>query len=507
MGNFWLQPRTIVAYAVSLLALAEIVDLTIVAVAIPQMMGSLGATIDSIAMVTTAYIVAAAIFIMLSGLVIRKYGMKRIIMASGIIFLVSSILCGQSDSLPEMIFFRIIQGIGGAFLPAVAQSYIAKNFVGQEQTKIMIVFSLVVVMGPVIGPVLGGLLVANLNWRWIFYVNVPICFVGLALISIYMKSDAIKKINIDYISFAFMAIGIGLLEYFIDEGNSNGWFNSIEMIIILTTSLILISFFIWRGLWGSTVINFNIFKNANFVFSCLMMFVFMLFATASFAYFPTMMQNIFNYPVDTAGYITAPRGLAAVVTALFIPKISNILGEKLVVVLGIFSFSIGCFMLSSYGPSVSMGYVITSMIFQGFGMMAFFVPMMQICFLGISNEENTDASGVFNFFRNFGASVGTSVAATTISHQIQVNYNDLGQHISPYAHGYQLWIQNLQGVSETMQVAIAQLLVHQQSAFLSYLDTFYLCAIGMLFIIWTPFILKTHPDLTEHKDEDNHDNH
>ena len=171
MGNFWLQPRTIVAYAVSLLALAEIVDLTIVAVAIPQMMGSLGATIDSIAMVTTAYIVAAAIFIMLSGLVIRKYGMKRIIMASGIIFLVSSILCGQSDSLPEMIFFRVIQGIGGAFLPAVAQSYIAKNFVGQEQTKIMIVFSLVVVMGPVIGPVLGGLLVANLNWRWIFYVN------------------------------------------------------------------------------------------------------------------------------------------------------------------------------------------------------------------------------------------------------------------------------------------------------------------------------------------------
>ena len=262
-----------------------------------------------------------------------------------------------------------------------------------------------------------------------------------------------------------------------------------------------------KSIMSAAEYAFNIFKNANFVFSCLMMFVFMLFATASFAYFPTMMQNIFNYPVDTAGYITAPRGLAAVVTALFIPKISNILGEKLVVVLGIFSFSIGCFMLSSYGPSVSMGYVITSMIFQGFGMMAFFVPMMQICFLGISNEENTDASGVFNFFRNFGASVGTSVAATTISHQMQVNYNDLGQHISPYAHGYQLWIQNLQGVSETMQVAIAQILVHQQSSFLSYLDTFYLCAIGMLFIIWTPFILKTHPDLTEHKDEDNHDNH
>jgi len=506
--SFWLQPRTMVAYAVSLLALAEIIDLTIVAVAIPQMMGSLGANLDTIAMVTTAYIVAAAVFIMLSGIIIRKYGMKRVIMASAIVFVISSVLCGQATSLPEMIVFRIAQGVGGAFLPSVAQSYISKNFIGKEQTKIMTIFSLVVVMGPVIGPVLGGTLVAELSWRWIFYINVPICVVALFLISIYMKAEPMKKIKLDYISFAFMAFGVGMLEYFIDEGNSHSWFKSIGMTTMLTSSLILIGFFIWRGILGKTVVNLNIFKNKNFVFSCIVMFVFMIFATASLAYFPTMMQNIFNYPVDIAGYISAPRGIAAIVTALFIPKLCTIFGERIIIFIGMLAFSIGCLMLSSYGTSVSMSYIITSMAFQGFGMMAFFIPIMQVCFIGIPDEENTDASGVFNFFRNFGASVGTSIAATTISRQMQVNYNDLGQHISPYAEGYQLWLQNIEGVNETMQVAIAQTQVQQQAAFISYLDTFYLSAIALILILWTPFVLKKLPKFTDNSNtttEDNND--
>ncbi len=490
MGSFWLQSRSICAYAVSMLALAEIIDLTIVAVAIPQMMGSLGANLDSIAMVTTSYIVAAAVFIMLSGIVVRKYGMKRVIMLSGIVFCISSILCGQATSLPEMIIFRLIQGIGGAFLPAVAQSYIARRFQGREQGKMMVIFSLVVVMGPILGPVLGGILVANLSWRWIFYVNVPICVIAVSLIAVFMKNEPIKNIKIDYISFAFMAVGVGLLEYFIDEGNSHGWFNSIKMIIILTAALILLGFFIWRGVLGSSVVKLSIFTNLNFILSCFSMFVFMLLATASLAYFPTMMQEIYHYPVDDAGYITVPRGLTAMLTAMFIPKLSTIFGERIVMGVGLFAFAIGCFMLSSYGMSVSVGYVVVSMMFQGFGMMCFFIPIMQICFIGISDDENSDASGVFNFFRNFAASVGTSIAATVISRQMQVNYNDLGQHVSPYANGYQWWVQNLSGLNETMQVAIANLQVQQQSAFISYLDAFYMCAIGMMAIIWTPFILK-----------------
>jgi MFS transporter, DHA2 family, multidrug resistance protein len=488
--NFWLQPRTFVAYGVSILALAEIIDLTIVAVAIPQMMGSLGATIDTIAMVTTAYIVAAAVFILLSGVVIKKYGMRRVVILSGLTFLLASILCALSTSLPEIIFYRVLQGIGGAFLPSVAQSYISQKFEGKEQAKVMTIFSLVVVMGPIIGPVLGGILVLNMSWRWIFYVNVPICVAGLLLIFFFMEKTTRRNLKLDYISFLFMALGIGLLEYFIDMGNQHDWFNSISMILIISTSIILIGFFIWRGCLGYSILNFNIFKNFNFILSCFTVFIFMVFATSSFAYFPTMMQNIYNFPADTAGYISAPRGIAAVITALCLPKLISLIGEKLVLFTGIISFSLGCLMLSYLGTTINIPYILTSMTFQGFGLMSVFVPLLQVCFINVPTNENSDASGVFNFSRNFGASVGTSLAATIIAHQMQVNYSGIGSHVSPFSTGYIFWEQNITHIDSDTKIEVLNVLVKSQSAFLSYLDTFYLSAIALLLIIWIPFVLK-----------------
>jgi DHA2 family multidrug resistance protein len=488
--SFWSQPRTLVAYALSLLALAEIVDLTIVAVAVPQIMGSIGADIDSIALVTTSYIVAAAVCILLSGLVIRKFGMRKVTIISAIVFCVSSILCGTSTSLFEMVLFRIIQGIGGAFLPAIAQAYIAQKFKNKEQQIMMTIFSLIVVMGPIIGPILGGALCENMTWRWIFYVNVPICIIALLIIWVWMEKDHVKDTKIDYISFLLMAFGIGLLEYVIDEGNSDNWFESFSIIITFFSSLILLGFFIWRGILGQSIVKLSLFKNYNFVLSCFTMFVFITFATGSLAYFPTMLQQSYNYPVDLAGYITAPRGITAICTALIMPRIIPLIGARMVIFFGMIFFSAGCFLLSSYGPAVSKGLVIFSMILQGIGMMSFFAPIMSIAYVGIADEDSSDASGIFNFFRNFGSSVGTSLAATIISHQSQVNYHGLGGHISPYARGFEWWSQDLSGFSDQHIIAIANQELIKQSSFISYLDSYHLFAIGMLCILWVPLLMK-----------------
>ena len=386
--NFWLEPRTLVAYAVSLLALAEIIDLTIVAVAIPHIMGSLSANLSEVSLTMTSYIVAAAVCIPLTGLVTRKFGMKHVVLASAVIFGISSVLCGMSTSLNEMIFFRLVQGVGGAFLPSIAQSYISRSFTPQEQPKMMTVFSLCVVMGPIIGPVFGGALAENLDWRWCFYVNVPICIAGFLLIWRYMNNDKHDDVKIDYLSFAFMALGVGCLEYFIDEGNTNNWFDSMEMVIVLTIAIVLLIFFVWRGLLGKSVINFKIFKNANFVLCCLSMFLFMLMASASLAYFPTMLQQSFGYPVDTAGYITAPRGLIAFIIAPIVAKLIGKVDARRVMFAGLLTFGIGCFMLSSYAPMVSQSYIICSMLIQGAGMMAFFIPIMQIVFIDRSSYQS-----------------------------------------------------------------------------------------------------------------------
>lgn len=488
--NFWFNSKAIVVYAVSLLALAEIVDLTIVAVAIPQIMGALGADLDSIALVTTSYIVAATGFIPLSGIVIRKYGMKRVVLVSAFIFTLSSILCGMATSLMAMIFFRILQGIGGAFLPSVAQSYIANNYSGEERQKMMSLFGLIVVMGPVLGPLLGGALCENMSWRWIFYVNVPICSVGALLVLFFMKKDSVEHIKIDHLSFVFMMLGLGCLEYFIDQGNRHNWLESIQMIIILCVSILSLTFFIWRGLLGKSVANLSLFKNRNFVISCAVMFIFMMMVTGSLAYFPTMLQQVYNYPVDTAGYITAPRGIAAILATPMVPIITNRIGMRITMVLGMFFFAMACFMLAGFAPEVSERYILMTMILQGFSMMCFFVPVLQICFVGFSEDQSSDVSGLFNFFRNFACSVGNSICATIVSHQVQVTYHGMGTYISPYATGFSWWRQNLSNVSEQIQVAIAQGQMMAQGLLVSYLDSYYIFGVLLLLIMWTPLMLK-----------------
>lgn len=490
MKNFWLEPRTIVAYAVSLLALAEIVDLTIVAVAVPHIMGSLSANLTEVSLTITSYIVAAAVCIPLTGLVIRKFGMKNVILISALLFGVSSVLCGIATSIPEMVLFRIMQGIGGAFLPSIAQSYISRTFTPEEQPKITTVYSLCVVMGPIIGPIFGGMLTENLNWRWCFYVNVPLCIAGFVLIWIFMKPEKVEDVKIDYISFIFMALGIGCLEYFIDEGNTNNWFDSLPMLITFAVAVVLIGFFIWRSLLGKSVVHIKIFANRNFSLCCLSMFIFMVMITGSLSYFPTLLQQSYSYPVDTAGYITAPRGLIAFISAPLVAKMLGKFDARKILFCGLLIFSASCMMLATYSSEVSETYILFSTMLQGCGMMAFFIPLMQIVFTDIPTELHSDASGMFNFFRNFASSVGTSLSATIVSRQQQVTYNDLGSHVSPYANGFKWWSQSLTGVPEAMQAQIAHLQVIQQGAIISYLDSFYLFGLIILCCLWLPFVLK-----------------
>lgn len=489
--GFWFEPRTIVAYAVCMLALAEIVDLTIVSVAIPHIMGALGCNIQEVSLVTTSYIVAAAVFIMTTGFVSARLGNRRTILLSAIVFGVASILCGTATSLNEMILFRLIQGIGGAFLPSMAQGYIVSNFTQEEQPKMMSLMTLTVVLGPIIGPLVGGYLVNEYSWRCIFYVNVPICAAAFAIVYFWMKETATSKVSFDSISFAFMAIGFGSLEYFIDEGNNLNWFNSHRIVICLLVGLVFITLFIWRGLEGKSVVSFALFKNSNFVVSCIIVFMFMMSVTVGMAFFSTFLQQGYNFPVDAAGYITAPRGVFAVIGGVIGTVLCSKFDKRGVLVFGLLLFAFGCWLQSKlFGASWSLSTQLLTAAIIGAAMSITFTPLMQVAFTGINEALSNDAGGVYNFFRNIGNSVGTSMASTLISRNEQTSWNDMAGHLTPFKPQVQ---QVLHGALESMpiyqQVTILSQSVQRQSFLISNLNLFYLSCLIALGLCVLPFFL------------------
>ena len=491
--SIWLEPKVIVCYALSLLALAEMIDLTIVTIAVPQIMSSLNTNLDSIAMVATSYIIAAAIFTPLTGIAVKKIGTRKVVLIASSVFGITSVLCGLAETLPEMIVFRLLQGAGGAFLPSIAQGYIEKTFHGTRLEKPMLtVFACILVLGPILGNILGGALTAELNWRFIFFINVPVCVVGFILVLLFMERTQPKTVNFDYSSLFLMALGLGTLEFFIDQGNRYNWFDSMTMVIIFSISMVSILSFIVRGVLGSSVVNFKLFnaQHINFMFNTFGVFCISILITTGMAYFPTMLQQIYNYPVDTAAYITAPRGVAVLLSAPIVLLLSNSIGLRETMLIGIVSFAYGCIMLAHSGPIPNIDQLVLSTVLQGFGLMAIFIPLLQLCNVGVSQDEREDASGVFNFFRIFGVSIGNSLAATLLSHQLNVSHQDLAANISPYANGYGWWAQNLLGTTDEIKVVAANMLVTHQSALISYLDVFYWTGSILLWLCWIPFLLK-----------------
>jgi len=307
MDKFWTEKRTIVAIALSLLTLAQILDSTIVAVALSHIMGALGANTDEASWILTSYIIAAAICMPLGGMVAKKYGRKRVLLISCFGFALCSALCGISTTLGEIVVFRFLQGISGAFIPALAQGYIIDNFTEAERPGIMSVYGIAAVLGPVLGPILGGVITFHLEWPWIFYVNVPICAVAFLVISGLMKETKKITVKVDYTSFLFMAIGIGLIEVFLNAGNMYNWFGSRLVTMSLVFGIIFFAFFIWRSAIGKSVVDFKVFKHKNFAISCFLTMTFTGLFYSIVGYLPLMIENLYRYQVDTTGFVTSPR--------------------------------------------------------------------------------------------------------------------------------------------------------------------------------------------------------
>jgi MFS transporter, DHA2 family, multidrug resistance protein len=490
--NIWTEKRTIVAVALSSLAFAQILDSTIVAIALTHIMGAMGANTDEVSWVLTSYIIAAAIFMPLAGMIAKKYGRKRVLLLSCAGFAVSSAICGLSTSLGELIVFRFIQGISGAFMPALSQGYIVDNFTEEERPTIMSMYGIAAVLGPVLGPILGGVITFHLDWPWIFFINVPVCAFAFVVISGLMVETEKISVYVDYISFIFLAVGVGLIELFLNAGNMYNWFGSRLVAMSFVFGILFTVFFFWRAAAGKSVVDFRVFKHRNFALSCFLTMCFTCFVYSIISFLPLMIENLYKYQVDTTGFVTSPRGIAAVICMLFVGKICKKIDAKYVLMFAIGVNIVACYLFTCFSPNQSMRYFFPPLILQGVVSTFFYIPIMLVAYYKFPKKYSDSAGGVFSFAKMFGASIGATVGATLLSRMGQVNWNDLSRNITPWANGFKRWMMNLPSVGDDYRIkfeVVADTL-NKNATFLSYLDLFYLAMIGSIVLLLVPLLYK-----------------
>src|SRR5881394_827416 len=425
--------KYLIAFAVVLAALMQVIDSSIVNVALPDMMGNLGASLDEIAWVSTGYILASVIIIPLTGWLGEFFGRKRYFVGSIIIFTVASFLCGASHSLAALVFWRIVQGLGGGALMTVSQAVLFESFPRREAGMAMALFGLGVMVGPTIGPTLGGWLTDNYGWPWIFSVNLPVGVLAAVMIIAYVHDPEHQERprTIDYIGIALLAMSVGSLQYLLEYGQREDWFDSRLMIFLAVTSGITGIGLIWRELsTADPVIDFRVLKHRQMWVGTVLGVVMGVGLYASVFTLPVFLQSNLRMTAQQTGIVLLPGALATAVSMAIVGRLTNKFDARYLIAIGALLFAAAMIRLSRItGESGSTDFF-WSLIMRGVGLGMMFVPLTTITLAELNHRELLQGTGLYNFFRQLGGSLGIAAIATLLSHYTAQFRAILAEHIS-----------------------------------------------------------------------------
>jgi DHA2 family multidrug resistance protein len=437
--------RWAVALTVTLATFMEVLDTSIANVALPHIAGGLGASSDEATWVLTSYLVANAVILPMSAYLTTFIGRKRFYMICVLLFGISSALCGLAPSLPLLIFFRILQGAGGGGLAPSEQAILADTFEPKDRGKAFAIYGIAVVCAPAIGPTLGGYITDNFDWRWIFFINVPVAIVSLFLtnrivedpphIVKEVKEMQKKGLNLDFVGFFLLAIGFGSLEFVLDKGQEDDWFGSR---LITTFSVMCISSLILMVLWEmrqlrtgqKPILDLTLFKNRNFALSFLLMFTLGFCLFGSTVLIPQFVQSLLGYTAEQAGLVISPGGVGILFLMPLVGFLVSKVDARILVAYGFFSCSVALLVMLNLNLNVSYGYIALLRVFQASGIAFLFVPISTISFASVPPGKNNDASGLTNLARNIGGSVGTAFLVTVLARRVQYHQTRLGDHLT-----------------------------------------------------------------------------
>src|SRR4051794_31920991 len=427
------EHKYLIAFAVVLAALMQVIDSSIVNVALPDMMGNLGASLDEIAWVSTGYILANVIIIPLTGWLGDFFGRERYFVGSIVIFTVTSFMCGASTSLSQLVFWRIVQGMGGGALMTVSQAVLFESFPRREAGMAMALFGLGVMVGPTIGPTLGGWLTDNYGWPWIFYVNLPVGVLAAVMIIAYVHDPEHqqKPASIDYIGIAFLAVSVGSLQYLLEYGQREDWFDSRTMTILAITSAITGVALIWRELTTEhPVIDFRVLKHRQMWVGTLLGVVMGVGLYASVFTLPVFLQSNLRMTAQQTGIVLLPGALATAVSMAVIGRLTNKVDPRILITTGALLFAGAMFRLSRITGESGSGDFFWALIMRGIGLGMMFVPLTTITLAELDHRELPQGTGLYNFFRQLGGSLGIAAIATLLQHYTSQFRAILAEHIA-----------------------------------------------------------------------------
>ncbi|GAB2837317.1 DHA2 family efflux MFS transporter permease subunit [Pseudoduganella ginsengisoli] len=415
--------RRMITLSIMLATVIQALDGTIANVALPHMQGSLSASQDQITWVLTSFIVAAAIATPLTGWLCDRFGLKRVFLMSVAGFTMASVLCGLSMSLGQIVGARLLQGIFGAALVPLSQSVLLDINPREKHGSAMAVWGMGVMIGPILGPTLGGWLTDSYDWRWVFFINVPVGALAFYGIWKYIRpTEAPRRMRFDVFGFATLSLAIGALQMLLDRGEQNDWFASTETWIEAVVLALSFSWFAAHTAFspaGTTFFNYRLLSNANYVSGLLFIFIVGMVLFATRALTPTLLQGLMNYPATVAGLVTAPSGLGTMAAMLVVGKLVGKFDVRMLLATGFAITALSLWQMSGYTLVLSTPDIIWPGVIQGLGLGLVFVPLSTATFATLPAELRADGTAIYSLMRNIGSSVGIALVQTLLVRNTQ----------------------------------------------------------------------------------------
>ena len=503
----------VTAVVATLATFMEVLDTSIANVALPHIAGNLGAGVEDSTWVLTSYLVSNAIVLPTSAWISSLIGRKNFYMLCVAVFTISSLLCGLAQSLGMLVFFRLMQGLGGGGLQPCTQAILVDTFPPRQRGMGMAVYGMTVVVAPVIGPTLGGWITDNFSWRWIFFINIPVGIMSLLLSSriisdppYLLRRRGAQRFQVDALGLALLSLGFGALQIMLDLGERKDWFASpwIRMWgLIAAVSLVWVAVHEWRH--KDPIVDLRLLKERNFGFSVLLMLIFGFILFGSTVLLPLFTQTLLGYTAMLSGLVLSPGGLVIMVMMPLIGFLVTRIDPRWMIGFGIVMVSYSLYLMAQFNLQVDFWTVVVARCVQGFGLAFIFVPVNTVAYAFIAPQLRNQASSLISLARNIGASVGIAMLATMLARNTQSHRAVLVAHISPYEPVYQ---QRIEALTAAVQAqtgdpvgaslrahAIVNQMVDSQARMLAFLDAFRALAICFLILLPLMLFMKRPPQV------------